>query len=1099
MTFRVNKKSFESTRYLSYLFSYIFFASIILASIGYGLWASYQTAIRNAEFNTHNLALSLKSRFEQVIDRTFALLEVQALDFPLDSLQSSAVASHQSMMTERMARLINMFSDISSTYYFDSFGDMLYSSDLNAKSTNVADRPFFKNLRDNPDLKFTFSDALIARTTGSWSIVIAHDIRDKNGHFLGVTTALLDLSQEESLLKSIQLGSLGSLSIRRSDNTNLLVQVPFVAEQMNQPLPANHPILALLQTGQELGTVFVPSPIDQIPRIVSISKLTHYPFFIQVGMAEQDYLRDWNKHAYMMSAIAGLFLLTTLLATVLHIRAESREAQAVDQIRKNEARYNALFLDSKAPMLLTDPSNGQIIEANHAAYAFYGYASGRLETMTVYDLAVISAAEIATEVTKALAEKRSYCIFRHGLANGEIRDVEAYAGPIEVEHQSLLYWIIHDITDRRHAEQIIATQNLRYQTLLKASMDGIYIIDLEGNIVDANEAFCRQLGYTLDEGLRLNIKQWNSQWSDDELLQTLRQLIASDQVHQFETQHRRKDGTLLAVEVNTVRIILEERPLLYASARDISERKKLDATILANEQKLRGMYELSPLGFAMVDMQGRFIDFNEAFRKITGYSTEEIYQLDYWDLTPKQYEPMEAVQLKSLAESGHYGPYEKEYIQKDGTLTPVQLNGMLVQGPDQKDYIWSIVENIAERKASENAMLAAKYQAESLARSKSEFLANMSHEIRTPMNAIVGMTHLLKSDNPTQIQRERLEKINSASAHLLSIINDILDLSKIEAGHVELERINFPLADIMDQVYSMLITQANDKNLVIHVDKDAVPKWILGDPMRLRQALLNYAGNALKFTTKGSITLRCLLLHEDDTGLMVRFEVQDTGPGIPADIRAKIFEKFEQADTSITRRHGGTGLGLAITRQIAKLMGGTVGVESELGHGSTFWFTAKLERGHETSSLNASSIQTDAQSELLKKYAGSRVLLVEDDVFNQEIAQLLLKDAGLSVDIAENGLQAVEKIQASTYDVVLMDMQMPELDGLGATRRIRNMQNLASIPIIAMTANAFDDDRRACIDAGMNDFVSKPVVPELLYATLLKWLTREGEKSMFTA
>ena len=260
-------------------------------------------------------------------------------------------------------------------------------------------------------------------------------------------------------------------------------------------------------------------------------------------------------------------------------------------------------------------------------------------------------------------------------------------------------------SDRKSAEAKIAAQTLRYQKLIEASTDGIHILDLDGNVLDANEAFCRQLGYSQAEGLKLNVKDWDAKWTGRDLEQVVHDLIKSGEVRQFETRHRRKDGSIIDVEIKSVQIVLDGQPLLFASARDVSERKKLDEALRANEQKLRGMYEMSPIGFALVAMDGRFVEFNEAFRKFTGYTSEELINLDYWDLTPRKYQAEEAEQLKSLAKTGRYGPYEKEYIRKDGQAVPLQMNGMIVKGADGQDYIWSIVEDITERKRNEQALL----------------------------------------------------------------------------------------------------------------------------------------------------------------------------------------------------------------------------------------------------------------------------------------------------------------------------------------------------------------------------------------------------------
>jgi signal transduction histidine kinase len=390
------------------------------------------------------------------------------------------------------------------------------------------------------------------------------------------------------------------------------------------------------------------------------------------------------------------------------------------------------------------------------------------------------------------------------------------------------------------------------------------------------------------------------------------------------------------------------------------------------------------------------------------------------------------------------------------------------------------------------ALSIAKEAAETANHAKTVFLANMSHELRTPMNGIMGMTDLALRKATDPKQKDYLAKVTKSSQNLLAIINDILDISKIEAERLTLESTGFKLGDVMENLAGMIEHRAAEKELNLDIDiaPDLANKQIQGDPLRLGQVLLNLAGNAVKFTSSGSIKVRALLTEEQASAILVRFEVQDTGIGIDAEDQQRIFSAFLQADSSMTRKYGGTGLGLAISKRLAQLMGGDIGVDSRPGVGSTFWFTVRLNKQNRTEVVGQSEKTIDAELEIQQRYAGRRILVADDEPMNREVVQIQMEAVGLVADAAEDGEAAVTLAQKTAYAAILMDVQMPKMNGLEATRRIRELPGYKDTPIIAMTASAFVEDKEHCYEAGMNDFIVKPFDPDQLFTTLLRWLSR---------
>ena len=683
--------------------------------------------------------------------------------------------------------------------------------------------------------------------------------------------------------------------------------------------------------------------------------------------------------------------------------------------------------------------------------------------------------------------------------------------------------LARDITRTRHAEETLRANEARYRAVTQTASSAIVTIDSAGAVVGWNPAAEQLFGYTEAEIAGQPLTLIIPQRFRRQHLEGMQKRMADGALclggKSAEVAGLRKDGSEIPLEISVAQWTSEQGRFFTGAMRDITESKRAETALRESHESLQRLLDSMSEGAYGVDTHGNCSFVNRAFLEITGYGDaaevlgQHIHELIHHSFADGSHYPANECRMYRAfvaGESTHV--IDEVFWHKNGTSIPVEYwsnpivdNGEVVGAIctfiDITEKQRLAVELDAHRHHLEDLVAmrteelsTARVQADTANLAKSAFLANMSHEIRTPMNAILGLAHLMRRSAMTPQQTERLDKIDGAGRHLLGIINDILDLSRIEAGRLQLESADFHLGTILDSVAGIIDPSARAKGLHVDVDYGGVPPVLHGDARRLHQALLNYAGNALKFTEQGSITLRARVLEDRGEEVRVRFEVADTGIGITSEQKARLFRSFEQADTSITRKYGGTGLGLAITQRLAQLMGGEVGVDSTSGEGSCFWYTARLRRGRGMLGA-AAGPAFDAETTLRQHHGGARLLLVEGNDTKRDATLEMLHAVDLDVDTAGDGREAQDKVAVTAYDMILMDMQLPSMDGIEATRAIRTLPDRDKVPILAMTANAYDENRLACEEAGINAFVVKPVEPDVLYRTLLYWFAASVDKA----
>jgi len=1098
----------------------IAFACLLMPALqGWIEWSARTDQVRETKATVVNLASSLVQHAED----TFEVADTTVLDLverlETDGTSPLVLAQIDRKLVAQIAaepryRAINVLGP----------DGIWLASSHQAKGGDDADRAYFRHHRGDPDPGPFVGPPIQSRVGGDWVITVSRRFRSADGGFGGVVLAVINLSYFVDHYATYDLGPDSSIGLLSPDGT-LLARYPSFTSLIGQNVAAKATVFSKLGEHSS-GSFENNGSIDGIRRFAGYRRSSHYPVVVVAAVSREHALAAWRDGACEDMAIALVLSGAVGLLGLYLIRQVRRSQVAEERVRQSEARYRLqaeqhrvneerlrMLLDGVADYgIYWLDANGYIQSWNAGAHNLKGYTAEEIvgKHFCVFFTEEDQARGLPGRVLQEAAETGKYAADGWRLRKDGSRFwARVLVEPVRGTDGRLIGFakINHDESWRREAEQRRMDALEEFQAVLDTMVDGLIITDELGYIKTFTRMAERIFGYRDHEVLAQNIKMLMPDLDHGRHDGYIEHYRATGEKKVIgtgrEVMARRKDGTVFPIELGISAYKVAEKQRFVGIVRDVTIRKQVEEALRQRDESLQLAWRGTGVGMWNWDIANNQRNYSDRFMELLGYGPGELpNHYDEWAgrLHP---DDKDATLSALQAHVRDQALYDVEYrlMTKSGEWRWFHANGQAMWDADGKPVrmagsLADITESKRQRQALEAAnanldrlsrhLAKARDRAEQANRAKSRFLAGMSHEMRTPLNGILGYARLLQMEGGLNAtQATRVDAMLGAGSHLLQMITSVLDLSEIEAEHIEMRAVEVDVQTVAQACLDLIRPAADAKRLALGIAvAPDTPRELSADPMRLRQVLLNLLGNAAKFTSQGSIELR---LRPAADGSMLRIEVADTGPGIPAEQRQRLFQDFERLDIEATRTGEGAGLGLALSARLASLMGGHLGHEDNPGGGSVFWVELPL-RNPQT--VPAAVAPASAEQDDVPPPRPGRVLrvLIVDDVFmNRDIARSFVQAGGHEATVAEGGAEAVAAVASTDFDVVLMDVRMPQMDGLEATRHIRALRgSRGQVPIVALTAQAFTDQVEACRAAGMDSHLAKPFEMDTLLAAVAR-------------